>query len=68
MAEGCLVEAHCLIRDSTGPLGDGWNLADSQHGINANFAGNAGNGGNISGLEANPLKIMAGAPLLLLYN
>ena len=34
-----------MIRDSTGPLGDGWNLADSQHGINANFAGNAGYSG-----------------------
>ena len=62
------MEAHCLRRASTGPLGDGWNLADSLHGINANFAGNAGNAGNISGLEANPLKIMAGAPYYYYYN
>ena len=68
MAEGCLVEAHCLIRDSTGPLGDGWTLAAFLHGINANFAGNAGNAGNISGLEAKSLKIRPGGPLLLLYN
>ena len=57
-----------MIRDSSGPLGDGWNLAESLHGINANFAGNAGNAGNISGLEAKSLKIMAGAPTYLLYN
>ena len=45
MAEGCLVEAHCVGRASTGSLGDGWNLAESLHGINANLAGNAGNAG-----------------------
>jgi len=57
-----------LHRDSAGSLGDGWNLAGIQHGINANFAGNAGNAGNKSRLEANPLKIREGGPLLLTYN
>ena len=62
------MEAHCVGRASTGSLGDGWTLAAFLHGINANFEGNAGNASNISVLEANPLKIMAGAPTTTTYN
>jgi hypothetical protein len=44
------------------------NLAGNLHGIKREIEGNRVTGRNNSLLEANPLKIMAEAPILLLYN
>jgi hypothetical protein len=57
-----------MHRDSAGSRWRLVNLAGNLHGIKRQIEGNAGNAGNNSGLEANPLKIMAGGPYYYYYN
>jgi hypothetical protein len=57
-----------MHRDSTGSRWRLVNLAGNLHGIKREIEGNRVTGRNNSLLEANPLKIRAGGPILLLYN
>ena len=50
------------------PSGTGGRMDRSLHGIKLEMGGNRVTGGNAVALEANPLKIRAGAPYLLTYN
>lgn len=50
------------------PLGTDGRMRHGLHGIKLEMGGNRVTAGNAAALEANPLKIMAGAPYLLTYN